>query len=300
MYRASAIGRLLMLWAAILSVGLVVPSCSRNDNNVESDESVFVRLMREMPEARYFVFYDLDVTEIAFPKEKAGTGIYRLPYGDLRELLNLPPEWENELRAIIPERSRGFFVKVWEFPSSDAYPDFYSVLQPKAWNIKRFEALLKKNGFTSRTGGSAVLWAGMGHSGYRAIPIQLRISPQRICLGNFDVADSVTPNRNFGQLPRVKELAQLMYPDAYSVNIDTPSGGNSIFGETHEGFALAIRGNTKLDAVLNSYADEETAGKAQSWHVRKSASKKGPVQKGRILIWETKELLRAKDGGKPR
>jgi hypothetical protein len=298
MYRASAIGRLLMLWVAVLSVGLVVPSCSRNDNEVKSVEPIFVRLMREMPEARYFVFYDLDVTEIAFPKEKTDKGAYRLPYGDLRELLNLPPEWEKELRAIIPERSRGFFVKVWEFPGSYAHPDFYSVLYPKAWDIKRFEALLKKNGFTSRKEESSVLWAGMGHSGYSEIPIQLRISSQWICLGNFDVAGSVTPNRNFGQLPRAKELAQLMYPDACNINIDTPSSINSIFGEIHEGFALAMRSNMRLDAVLNSYADEETAGRAQSWHVRKSPSKKGPVQKGRILIWETKELLRAKGGGK--
>ena len=298
MHRASAIGRLLMLWAAVLSVGLAVTSCSQNDNEVESVEPIFVRLMREMPEARYFLFYDLDVTEVAFPKEKTDKGVYRLPYGDLRELLNLPPEWEKELRAIIPERSRGFFVKVWEFSGPAAYPDFYSVLYPKAWDIKRFEALLKKNGFTSRKEESSVLWAGMGHSGYSAIPIQLRISPQRICLGNFDAAGSVTSNRNFEQLPRAKELARLMYPDAYNINIDTPSSINSIFGETHEGFALAIRGNMRLDAVLNSYADEETAGRAQSWHVRKSPSKKGPVQKGRILIWETKEPLRAKDGGK--
>lgn len=160
--------------------------------------------------------------------------------------------------------------------------------------MARFEALLKNNGFTNETQTPANLWIGTGQRGHSAASIQLRLTPQRICGGNLSAADEVRSDRNFAQLPMVRELVRLMYPDACHINIATPSRGNSIFGITHDGLAATLRGNTKLDAVLQLLRDEETAGRARSWHVRDSGSKMGPAQHGRILIWEWREPLGTK------
>lgn len=75
MCRSLKIGRRVLFLASVLTVGLLATSCSRSGEKepppeTSIDQAIFVRLMREMPEARSFDFFDLDIAEQFFKEDE--------------------------------------------------------------------------------------------------------------------------------------------------------------------------------------------------------------------------------------
>jgi hypothetical protein len=165
--------------------------------------------------------------------------------------------------------------------------DFLTLYQPGSCDVSKLESLLTKYGFKAQVHDGIRVWSGRDDNRNNVTLVlskkciyvtnSLKIENGSVYIGEYVKrpvkgrfeGDKLVLDKTFASQPRVREFRTLIRPNTFLFNIETPSLSDSVFGETHQTFGMALAGNTLH--VHNScfYESRDAANQAYRFHTER-------------------------------